>query len=200
MACHASHRQQFAADQHDGAHRRDADRQPAQAFRVQDAGSARATARSRPPPRGSAARTSPPCRRSPNRSPRARRPTCTEPTRKNPLIVPRSCAPLLRCHTSAIGGPPIAVAVPSRPDAAPASSDVAAPRRPESSRSWSKHDTAQHDGGEQQRQPPFRQHRQQQRARDRARHPADQRPPGARQVDGLAFPHHHHQRDQRRRP
>ena len=43
-----------------------------------------------------------------------------EPTRKKPLIVPRSRAPSLRCHTSAIGGPPIAVAVPSTPEAAPA--------------------------------------------------------------------------------
>ena len=45
----------------------------------------------------------------------------TDPTRKNPLIVPRNRAPLVFCHTNAIGDPPIDVAVPSTPDVAPAS-------------------------------------------------------------------------------
>jgi hypothetical protein len=45
----------------------------------------------------------------------------TEPTRKNPLIVPRIRPPLLFCHTNAIGGPPIPVAVPKTPEVAPAS-------------------------------------------------------------------------------
>ncbi|WP_425587017.1 NAD(P)-dependent oxidoreductase [Streptomyces violaceusniger] len=46
----------------------------------------------------------------------------TEPAGKNPLIVARSRGPLSRCRTMAIGGPPMAVAVPISPDIRPASS------------------------------------------------------------------------------
>lgn len=43
-----------------------------------------------------------------------------EPTIKNPLMVPRSRGPWCPCQSRAMGGPPMEVAVPVIPEAAPA--------------------------------------------------------------------------------
>ena len=156
----ASYRQEFAADQHDGAHalRR---RSPTSAVVSDPAhGSGRGTARSRRPRRGSRiANITIVC---PLTAPVAARATIdiTEPTRKKPLIVLRNRAPSLRCHTRAIGGPPMAVAVPRTPEAAPASTTLrrrATGIQPKLVSATPTED----DEGEHDREPTLGQHRQQ---------------------------------------
>ena len=167
-------RQQFAADQHDGAHRGDDDCQPAQSLRVEkpvDPAGQRVSGHGRrdqhrETPQGAAVDGS----GDGERGDRHHRADEKEPAHRAAQSGAGVALPHQRHRRAADRG---GGAEQARRRAG--EYEVAPPRRRNPSHAG-EHHSDEHHAGQQERERPMRKHRQQQRARDGAGHPADQRP------------------------